>query len=123
MTVTFVRSSWVDSIITRLARTVSRTPITKTLDPVSNDETFVAGTPGNIKAAFMKRSTKWFFDKDGLIEGGDAYAIVKDDVPLNKNDILTVDGAQYRVQDVVTRYSDENNETALFKYANLFLTG
>ena len=121
MAITFVRASWVDSIIERLDRTVSRTPITKTTDNITGAETLSEGTPGNISAVFLQRNDKWDPAREGLTEEADAYLMVKDSVTLNKDDLITVDTRKYRVHDIITRYTDSNQETAVYKYATLFL--
>lgn len=121
MAITFVKKEWIDSIIERLDTTVSRTPVTKTTDPITGAETLTTGSAADILAIFVRRNKRWTFDKEGLIEGGDAYMIVKDTVTLNKDDIITFDSKQYRVQDIIKRYTDNNQSTEVYKYANLFV--
>lgn len=101
--------------------TVSRTPVTKTLDPISGDETLSDGTPANIDVIFLRRSQKWMFDKEGLIEGGDAYILAKSTTSLNKEDKITYNGDTYRVQDLIIRYTGPPDNDVIYKYANLFL--
>lgn len=121
MTVSFVKATWAHSIITRLSRTVSRTPIIKTVDAVTGDETLTEGATENISGVFHRYSQKWVHDKGGRLETGDAYLAVKDSVNINNNDIIMVDNKKYRVADVITRYTDNNNSTAVMKFAKLFL--
>ena len=120
--ISFVRKTWTDQIINRLDRTVTHTPVTQTKHPITGDESFTEGTPKSILAAFLRRDQRWTFDEAGEIEGGDAYVMVKPAIAtINKNDLITVDGTVYRARDVITRYGDSNNSTALFHYANLFV--
>ena len=120
MAVTFIRAAWADQILERLGRSVTRTPVTKTTSNVYGDETLTEGTPAAITGIFVKFDDKWMFDKQGKVEGGDAYLQVKDTVTVNTDDLITVDGETYRVSHVLTIYSDNNNSTAMFKYCNLF---
>ena len=121
MVVTFVRKAWVDKILLRLRRSVTRTPITKTTD-FGGSETLTAGTPVTVYGVFFRRSQKWTFDKGGTVEHGDAYFLFDPATyTVNKNDLITVDSRDYRVQDVVVRYSDDSQSTAVYKYCTLFL--
>lgn len=120
MAITFIKKEWTDQIVDRLARTVSRTPVTKTTSNIYGDETLTDGTPADISAVFVKKDDKWMFDKQGKVEGGDAYLQVKAAVTVNVDDKITVDSEVYRINDVLIVYSDSSNSTALFKYCNLF---
>jgi hypothetical protein len=121
MAITNVKKEWVDSILERLDRTVSRTPVTKTEDNITGSETLTNGSAANIQAVFIRTGQGFDYNKAGLEEGGDAYAMVKDDVTLNKDDTLTVNSLVYRVGTVITYYTDNDNAVAVYKYATLFL--
>jgi hypothetical protein len=119
---TFVKKAAVDKVIAKVHRTVTHTPVTKTLHPVSGDETLTAGSPVSILAVFVRRERRWYFDKVGLIEGGDAYLIVNPTVAtVAKEDLITVNSQVYRVRDVITRYAGVDNAEAVYTYCNLFL--
>jgi len=120
MVVTFIKKDWTDQIVDRLARTVSRTSVTKTTSNIYGDETLTDGTPANISGVFLKKADKWMFDKQGKVEGGDAYLQVKAAVTVNVDDKITVNSETYRISDVLIVYSDSSNSTALYKYCNLF---
>lgn len=62
------------------------------------------------------------FDKDGLIEGGDAYVLVNTSTAtITKDDLITVNSREYRVNDTIIRYTDDSNSTSVYQYCNLFL--
>lgn len=90
-------------MIDNFAKTISRTPVTKTLHPVTGDETLSNGTPGNITGAFFRKEDEWIQDKPGLIQNADAVLLIKEGVTLNKNDKLTYDSEDYRVDKIVDR--------------------
>lgn len=99
---------------------VVRTPITKTTDPITGDETLTAGSTAAITAVFLRKEDKYFFDKEGLIENSDAYIMVQSSQSLNKDDVITANGANYRVEDVMLRYNGAPNNEVMFKYGVLF---
>lgn len=122
MAITFVRKTWTDQILTRLGRSVTHTPVTKTIHNTSGAETLSEGTPVNIAAVFLRRQARWMFDKDGLIEGGDAYVLVNTSTAtITKDDLITVNSREYRVNDTIIRYTDDSNSTSVYQYCNLFL--
>ena len=123
MTITFVNKAWTDEIITRLARSLTYRVVTKTKDNITGDELLTpSGSSSTYSGVFTKIRSKWDFSKEGLFDGGDAYAIFKaETVTPGKNDLITVGGETYRVDNVITRYSDDDNATAMYHYCNLFL--
>ena len=92
-----------ETMIDNFSKTISRTPITKTTSNVSGNETLTEGSASNITGAFFRREDEWAQERPGLIQNADAVLMVKDDVTVNKNDKLTYDGEDYRVDKVVTR--------------------
>ena len=121
MVVTFVKQDWSDSIITRLQRTVSKQDNTRTIHPISGEETLTAGSATNLSMVFYKTDQKWFFDKEGHVEGGDGFGVTSSTTTLNKDDKVTVDGNTFRVHDKISYYSDDNNAIKLYTYYNLYL--
>jgi len=105
-------------ILTDLGRTVSRTPITKTLNSITGREALASGKPVNITAVFLRSNTSWMFDKVLKIEGGDAYIMVTPATTLNEQDLITVDSITYEIKNLVTI---SPAGTDFFKYANLFI--
>jgi len=90
-------------MLDNFAKTISRTPVTKTTDPISGDETLSSGTPANISGCFYRKEDEWSQDKPGLLQNADAIIMVKTSVTINKDDILTYDSEDYRVDKIVTR--------------------
>ena len=121
MAIKFVKKGTTDYIIDKLSRIVTHTPQTKVID-FNGEETFTASTAVTINAAVLRRNKSWKFDKAGRIEGGDAYIIIKaDEATLSENDKINFDSITYRVKENIIRYSDSDNETAIYQYANLFV--
>jgi hypothetical protein len=101
-----------------LGRTISRIPITKTLDNTSGRETLTEGTPVNILAIAMSVDVTWTQDEVLKLEGADAYIMVAQDTTLNEQDFVTFDGKTYEVRSLITIQPDSTN---LFKYGLLDL--
>ena len=91
------------NMITAFAKTLSRTPVTKTTSNASGDETLTDGTPANISAPFFRKEDDWMMDKPGLIQNADAIVLILPSLTINKDDKLTYDSETYRVQKIVTR--------------------
>jgi len=92
-----------ETMLDAFGKTISRTPVTKSEDPLSGDELLTDGTAVNITGSFYRKEDEWAQDKEGLFQNADAVALVKDSVTINKNDKLTYDLETYRVHEVVPR--------------------
>jgi len=106
------------TMIDNFAKTISRTPVTKTTDNITGDETLTDGTPANISGALFTKEDSWIQDKPGLLQNADAVLLVKPSVTINKNDKLTYDSEDFRIKKVETRRLDG---TAFYKVAQCFL--
>jgi len=121
MSITFVNHNWVDSIITRLSRDVSVLTSNKSIHPISGEETLTDNTSTTVSMVFYKSDQNWTFDKEGMVEGGDAFAVTSSATDLDKDDKVTDGSETFRVFDKIAYYSDNNNEIKLYTYYNLFL--
>ena len=111
---------WFGSIVNYLAafaKSVSRTPVTKTTSNVTGDETLTAGSAGTVQATFFKRDNVWNIKNPGLIEDADAIMMVSSSQTLNKDDIIGFDGETFRVNKVINR---KLGTTDIMKTAWLF---
>jgi hypothetical protein len=102
-----------------LTTAVTRTPITKTTSNVNGDETLTAGTPATINVYIARKNRPWFLDKAGLVEGGDAIMLVAYSQTIAKDDKITWNGNDYRVQTVLDR--DMLGGGIAYRTCNLFL--
>jgi hypothetical protein len=91
------------AMITNFSKSVTRTPVTKSTSNFSGDETLTDGTPGAISAAFYRKEDEWMQDKIGLLQGADAIIMVLPSQTLNKDDKITYDSENYRVDKIITR--------------------
>jgi hypothetical protein len=112
-----VKEDFEQSAFADLSRTVFRTPMTKTTSNTSGAVTFTAGTPENIYAIFTKRTKRFDYSKEGLVEMGDAFMQIKQDQTLNKEDLIAVDSETYRVNEILLRVPGGSN---FFKSVTLF---
>lgn len=109
-----VFADWKQSLI--------RTPQTQTFDNVTGDESFSDGTPAAFEGILLRRHQKWFFDKEGRVEGGDAYAMLLPAQTILINDKITdAQGNIYRVQDKIVRTTGPPDNADMYIYCNLFL--
>lgn len=98
---------------------VTHTPRTSTHDPITGDETFANGTPATITVVLVRKTVRWMFDKDGEIQGGDAYCFANSTLTINKDDLITYDGNTYQVMDRIVRKLPDG--TTFYTYCNLFI--
>ena len=82
--------------ITYEARTKATSNITGT-----EVETYAAGVSKN--AVFLKRLTRFIFDKEGIIDTADAYLMVDVDDGFQRYDRITYSGEKYMVENVIRR--------------------
>lgn len=90
-------------MIDNFAKTISRTPVTKTTSNATGQETLTDGTPENITGAFFRKEDEWSRERPGLLQNADAILMVKPTVTVNKDDKLTYDSETYRIQKTVMR--------------------
>ena len=100
-----------------LAKSVVRTPVTKTTSNVTGDETLTDGTDETISVTFFRRETNWAMENPGLIEGADAIMLFVSTQTMNKDDKITYDSETYRVDKVVQR---RLGATSIHKTAQLW---
>lgn len=107
-------------ILSDLGRTVSYSAVTITEDGYGNRETtYAAGTDKTW--IFLKRNQRYLFDKEGLVELGDAYIMIPNTDSISVFDRITMDGETYEVtgsggNPIMVRHF--NGATA-YKYATL----
>lgn len=82
---------------------VTRIPVTKEEHMLDGDEILVDGTSTTITAYIVRRGQQWQFDKEGKIEGGDAFMMAASTTTVNVDDKITYDGITYRVMNKIMR--------------------
>jgi hypothetical protein len=112
------KADFEDNAFSDFARTVVRTPITKTTSNSTGSPTFSSGTTSSIQSIFTRRNQNFDWAKEGLFEAGDAFMQFKEDQTMNKDDWITVGGEKFRVDTIILRQAGGNS---MFKSCNLFL--
>lgn len=106
-----------ETLIDNFQKTISRTPVTKTISNITGDETLTEGIAADIIGAFFRKEDEYVQDKIGLLRNADAILMVKHDVTINKDDKLTYDSQDYRIDKVVIR---RLNGTPFYQVAQCF---
>lgn len=104
-------------MIDNFSKSLTYTPVTKTIDNVEGDETLSDGTPSSITGAFFKREDVYNQEYLGLLQNADAILIVHSDVTINKEDKITYSGEDFRIQEVEQRMLGTNS---FYKLARCF---
>lgn len=106
-------------------RQVAHVVITKTTSNISGQETLSEAGPVTIKAYFMRTGQDWDYAKEGFLENGDAVLLSKYATGVVKDDIITVEGINYRVREAydVPGVFDSTGSGTAFVYTacNLFI--
>jgi hypothetical protein len=115
---TGVSSSDFTQILNDFTRTVSYKVVTKTTDGMSGDETTTFATASDKGVVFFKEDTRYLFDKEGLLQVGDAYIIAPTSMGIKRYDQFTIDSTTYYIDSVVRRHV---LATAMMDYAVCFV--
>jgi hypothetical protein len=104
-------------ILSDFSRIVSYKVNSKSVDSMGN-ETDSFATATDYSVVFFKEDCRYLFDKEGLIQVGDAYIMAPTTLGIKRYDQFSIDGNTYYIQNVIRRYV---LSTAMFDYANCFL--
>ena len=105
------------TMINKFSKTLTRTAVTKTTSNASGVETLTDGSTNTILGALFRKEDAWSQDKMALFQNADAILLIQLDETLNKDDKLTYDSENYRVDKVTTR---RLGEVEFYKVAQLF---
>ena len=103
-------------ILEDFKRTVSYKVNTKTVSGMG-DETSTFAAASNKDVIYFLNENKYLFDKEGLIEVGDAYIMANLTDAIKRYDQFTVDGLTYYIENVIRRYIVG---VAMFDYGRCF---
>lgn len=104
-------------ILTDMGRTVSYKVVTKTNNAETGTEVTTFAAAGDKTMIFFLEENRWVWDKEGLLEVGDAYIIAPIATGIKRYDQLTVDGDTYYIENVTRRTV---LTTAMVDYGVLF---
>jgi hypothetical protein len=107
-------------ILSDFTRTVSYKVVTITNDQITGDETTTFASASDTSVVFFKTDSRFMFDKEGLMEVGDAYIMVPLSKGIKRYDQFTIDGDTYYIDNVINRYV---LGVEMFDYGVCFLVG
>lgn len=90
-------------ILSDYGRTVSYSVVTKTNDPITGSETTTFATASDQTVIFFLEENRYLWDKDGLLEVGDAYIIAPLTLAIKRYDQFTIDGQAFYIENVTKR--------------------
>jgi len=106
-------------LLTELGSTVTRKTVTSTTSAAFGKRTNTYSSAASITANIQRKDTKWMFDEQGNIEGGNALMYCKYDQALNEGDLIVYGGNEYYIKNILQERADGSN--IVFKICNLFL--
>lgn len=91
---------------------------TKTTDPQTGAETETYAASTTKSLVFFTEENRYIFDKEGLLEVGDAYCLAATSVGIKRYDkVVGPDGKTYIIENVIRRYV---TGVAMMDYAILY---
>jgi hypothetical protein len=105
------------TMIKKFSKTITRTAVTKTTSNSSGVETLTEGSTNTILGALFRKEDAWSQDKMALFQNADAILLIQLTETLNKDDKITYDSENYRVDKITTR---RLGEVEFYKVAQLF---
>lgn len=107
-----------NEILSDWQRAVTLEVSTKSTTNITGSELESYATGSSVNVIFLKRELAYIFEKEGIVEKGDAYVICATAVGVKRYDRITVDSEKYLVENVIIRRAPDG--TALFYYCILF---
>jgi hypothetical protein len=107
------------TMIKNFSKSLTYTPVTKTTDNITGDETITDGTPATISGAFFKRDQTYSQTFEGLFKDAPAILLVLPDVELVKNGYIEYDGEKYQNRDGL--FKRKLGVTHMYNVARLYL--
>lgn len=117
--VTF-ESAPVQNMINSFSKTLSRSAVTVVTDNSTGDKTYTYATPANISGAFYKRNSTFAKGREGLFADADAILLVLPSVTIIKDDKITYDNVNYRVDNSEEPIVRMLGTTPMYKVAKLY---
>lgn len=84
-------------------RTLSYLVVTKATDGMGTENSAYA-TAKDVDAIFFVEENRWAFDKEGLVEKGDAYILAPTTTGIKRYDKFTIGGETFMIQNIIRRY-------------------
>jgi len=91
-------------ILSDMGRVVSYQVVTKTTDGMSGTESSSYGTASDKTVVFFREDTRYIWDKEGLLQVGDAYIIAPTSIGVKRGDEFTIDSIKYFIESVIRRH-------------------
>lgn len=92
-------------------RIITKTIVVKTLSSDYGQETLTESSTTNLKVHFVRTNDKYTYEKAGLFNKADALMLVRGADTINRDDLMTVDGNEYRVSEVQPVFGTFDGDT------------
>jgi hypothetical protein len=85
-------------------RTISYKVVTKTTDALTGEETSTFAAASDQTVIFFEEDRRYVWDKEGLLEVGDAYIIAPTSLGIKRYDQFSIGGKTYYIENTIRRY-------------------
>jgi len=113
-----VSSQDFSQIFSDLKRTVTYKTAAKTTSNITGTEKLTY-TDSTKNIVFLKRSQRFIFDREGIVELGDAYLMAPTTETIAKGDRVVVDGETYEITPMDLSVIRKFGSTSMFIFATL----
>ena len=90
-------------ILSDMGRTLAYKVVTKTTNGITGEEQTTYAAATNITAIFFLEQNRYLWDKEGLLQVGDAYLIAPLTLSVKRYDQFTVGGETFYIENTTTR--------------------
>ena len=90
-------------ILSDMGRSVQYSVVTKTTDALTGSETTTFAGASAQTVIFFLEENRYIWDKEGLLQVGDAYIIAPTSLGIKRYDQFTVDSQTYYVENTIRR--------------------
>ena len=90
-------------ILSDFGRTLSYKVVTRTQNAMTGEETTTFADAASVTAIFFLEENRYIWDKEGLLEVGDAYILAAPATAIKRYDQFTIDGDTYYIETVLVR--------------------
>jgi len=101
-----VSADFISGPIADLGVSVTRTPVTTTLDNITGQKTYTDGAPESITVIWNNPNKEYTVTIEGQVKSADGVMFVKSTQTINKQDKILFDSETYRVFSVDRRNMD-----------------
>lgn len=113
-----VSSNDFSQILSDMGRSIQYKVVTKTVDSITGSEISVYGSASTQTLIFFREENRYLWDKEGLLQVGDAYIIAPTSLGIKRYDEFTIESNTFYIENTTRRVV---LTTTMMDFATCFL--